>query len=156
MPSDTSDLAVVDSLREWAAGLYGLEAAVELLVRFNDGRLLHGSWIEHDAEREHHWFSADMVPEDAGVLSGGERRVLAIAASLAEPTLAKVGLGDLLTGLDRDALDLVLAAIAHAGGSHEQTRAVFGLDGTFAGTRELPALHEWPPALNKAHHQQPR
>ena len=144
MPSDTSDLAVVDSLREWAAGVYGLEAAVELLARFNDGRLLPGSWIERDAERGRYWFSADMVPEAVGVLSGGERRVLAIAASLAEPTLTRVGLGDLVTGLDRDALDLVLAALAHAGGSHEHTRPVFGLDGTYAGTRELPALHEWP------------
>ena len=135
---------LVQDLREWARGLYSLEAAVELLIRFNHGRLLDGSWIEHDPKRAHHWFSADMVPTDGGELSGGERRVLAIAASLAEPSLAKVGLGDGVTGLDRDALDLILAAIAHAGGSHEHSRPVFGLDGTYAGTRELPALHDWP------------
>lgn len=136
--------ALAQSLREWARGLYALEAAVELLIRFNHGRLLHGPWIEHDHEAAHNWFSADMVPIDGGELSGGERRVLAIAASLAEPSLAKVGLGDGVTGLDRGALDLVLAAIAHAGGSHEHSRPVFGVDGTYAGTRELPTLHDWP------------
>ncbi|GGU26608.1 hypothetical protein [Nocardioides albus] len=135
---------LAQSLREWARGLYSLEAAVELLIWFNHGRLLDGSWIEHDSEGARYWFSADMVPTDGGELSGGERRVLEIAASLAEPSLAKVGLGDGVTGLDRDALDLILAAIAHAGGSHEHSRPVFGLDGTYAGTRELPTLHDWP------------
>ena len=145
MTHRTSDLARVDGLREWAKGSYGMEAAVELLVRFNGGRLLHGPWIEHGPDRDRYWFSADMVPNEAGVLSGGERRVLELAASLADPHVTRIGLGHVVTGLDRDALDLVVAAIAHAGGSHEHSRPVFGIDGTYAGTRDLPSLHEWPP-----------
>lgn len=142
MTRHTTDLVVEDALREWATGSYGLEAAVELLIRFNHGRLLGDVWIQHTDSR--YWFSPDEVPLEPSGLSGGEHRVLLIAATLADPFLIKVGLGHLVTGLDRDALDLVLASIAHAGGSHEHSRPVFGIDGTYAGTRPLPTLHDWP------------
>lgn len=138
----STDLDIPQMLREWARGLYALEAAVELLIRFNHGRLLGDVWIQHDDSRC--WFCPEEVPMESSGLSCGEHRVLLIAATLADPSLIKVGLGHLVTGRDRDTLDLVLAAIAHAGGSHEHSRPVFGLDGTYADTRELPGLHEWP------------
>lgn len=137
----TERAEIAAGLREWAKGIYALEAAVELLVRFNHGRLLSGMWIERTASRC--WFAADMVPNESG-LSGGERRVLMLAASLVKPDTVRVDLGDVASGVDRDALDLVLAATAHAGGSHEHSRPVFGLDGTYGGSRRLSSLHPWP------------
>lgn len=131
-------------LRRWAKGVYASEAAVELLIRFNHGRLLHGPWIEHDDQHGRYWFSADMVPVDGGVLSGGERRVLEIAASLADPYAARIGLGDLLPGLDREALALVLSAVAHAGGSHEHSEVHFDEHGTYTGSHRLAPLYAWP------------
>lgn len=138
----TERAEIAAGLREWAKGMYALEAAVELLVRFNHGRLLGGMWIERTASRC--WFAADMVPEESGYLSGGERRVLMLAASLVEPDTIHADLADIASGVDRDALGLVLAAIAHAGGSHEHSRPVFGLDGTYGGSRRLSSLHPWP------------
>ncbi|KGN41008.1 hypothetical protein [Knoellia aerolata] len=111
-------------LRRWAAGSYPDEAAVELLIRtgwtrragfINDcihpleGRA--GSWID--------WERVEQIivgERDSPVLaaSSGELRVLRVAHSLAYGLLAGT-----VTGLDRAHLDLVLAAIAHAGGSHQ-------------------------------------
>jgi len=58
---------------------------------------------------------------DAGPLTGGsgsENRVRRVAASLSGLGVP-VGLSDAVTGLDRDNLALVLAAIFHANGSHQ-------------------------------------
>lgn len=100
-----------DGLRAWARGLLPLEAAVELLVCSHGGRLLDGPWIRRDEGGP--WFDAALV-DGGAVLSGGERRVLDIAVSLAGGP--PVSLDDVLTGLDGPTLDLVLAALAHAGG----------------------------------------
>jgi hypothetical protein len=80
----------------------------------------------------------------AGCLLGssGELRVLHAAASIAEGR--RVDLGDLAAGRDRRALALVLAAIAHAAGSHEHrliARDAAGIP--YAGDR-LPPLVAWP------------
>jgi len=58
---------------------------------------------------------------DAGTLTGGsgsDNRVLRIAAGLSDLGVP-VDLADAVTGLDRHHLALVLAAIAHANGSHQ-------------------------------------
>lgn len=76
-------------------------------------------------------------------LSGGEQRVLRIAASLAAG--APVNLGDTLLGLDRDVMDLVLAAMAHANGSHDHPLIIS--DHGCCPVRLiglLPSLHPWP------------
>lgn len=108
------DLTTAEALRAWARGLLPLEAAVELLAGAVGGRLLHGPWIRRD-EHGRHWFDPDVAAAEGGYLSGGERRVLAIAASLASAE-HPVELNDAVTGIDRQALRCVLQALAHAGG----------------------------------------
>lgn len=61
----------------------------------------------------------DAIEPNIGALSGGEQRMLRLAAAIAGQ--ARIDLSDALTNLDRRNLTLVLAAIAHAGGSHEQS-----------------------------------
>jgi hypothetical protein len=109
----TSKPEIAAALRRWAQGSLPVEAAVELLVRAWGGRLLNGSWIQ--VEPGAAWIDADSA--DGGYLSGGERRLLNIALSLADYDHT-VCLNDVLPGLDRTALRLVIAATAHAAGAH--------------------------------------
>ncbi|WP_129656307.1 hypothetical protein [Rothia halotolerans] len=108
------------ALRAWARGLLPLEAAVELLITALDGRLLDGPWIRKD-EQGRVWFDPDVAAAEDGHLSGGERRILAVATSLAGEE-HPVDLGDAITGLDHDELRLVLWAAAHAGGLEPDPR----------------------------------
>lgn len=133
-------------LRAWAKGLYPLEAAVELLVGFAGGRFATPGhpWIQPSDQPGRWWLDPSRISNDTiGALSGGEQRVLRIVSSLAggEP----VDLSENLSGLDRPTTGLVLAAVAHAAGSHEQAdiridreRGVSVLHG------RLPSLHPWP------------
>jgi len=106
----------VDSLRDWARGDLALEAAVELLIWFHGGRLLSGNWIRRDEHKGDRWyFHVKHAVAEGGHLSGGEQRVLAISASLAVSN-RPVDLSDAIAGLDPDTLQLVLDALAHAGG----------------------------------------
>lgn len=142
-----------DDLRSWARGMYGTEAATELLLRAFGGKFAAPSnpWIHTSTEPEgpgqvKAWIDFEAIPEEAGLLSGGERRFLLLAASLAENV--PVVLGDVVSGLDRENLDLVLAAIAHAGGSHQHSDVRFNGDGTMSlGKGYLDSLHPWPRAL---------
>lgn len=128
---------VAAELRTWARGLYALEAAAELLIRAQSGRFLHGPWIRRDKHGT--WIDPSGV-DRAGFLSGGERRLLDIALSLATDN-RPVSLNDALPGLDRRALSLVLAAVAHAGGSHEQSVLV---DVEPLAFDQPGALYPWP------------
>ncbi len=66
------------------------------------------------------WIDVEQMTEDNySALSGGETRILRIAASLLGG--APVDLSRNLPGLDRELLKLVLVAIAHAGGRHESS-----------------------------------
>lgn len=135
-----------DSLREWACGTYPLEAAAELVIRAAGGRLLRGPWVLWDDERARYWFDAETAAENGGYLSGGERRLLDIAVSLVDRE-HPVDLGDAVSGLDRESLALVLASIAHAGGSHEHCRMVWE-EGegrpNYVGSERLDSLYPWP------------
>ncbi|MGO1971617.1 MAG: hypothetical protein ACTH2Q_01535 [Propionibacteriaceae bacterium] len=111
----TTDDDVTDALRRWARGVLPVEAAVHLLIDAVSGRLLHGPWMREDADG-HCWFDPSVAATEAGVLSGGERRVLAIATSLAAGTDHPVDLGDAVTGLDPETLAFVLETLGHAGG----------------------------------------
>lgn len=113
---DDIQTTTAEDLRAWARGLLPLEAAVELLVTAVDGRLLTGPWVRRDDGTC--WFDPDIAAAECGALSGGERRLLAIAASLAS-SAHPVDLGDAITGLDPDALAAVLDALAHAGGDRQ-------------------------------------
>jgi hypothetical protein len=107
-------------LREWARGMYALEAAVELLVRSFGGRFASAGqpWIRH--RRGGYWLDTDALAEVSGGLSGGERRVLAVVLALASGG-PLADLADVLAGVDREYLTLILAAFSHAAGSHQHS-----------------------------------
>lgn len=111
---DNLEEQVAAELRTWARGLLPIEAAIELLATSCSGRLLTGPWTRVD-DRGRLWFDAERAVAEGDYLSGGERRVLAIATSLASDDHS-INLSDTISGLDGDALDAVLAALAHAGG----------------------------------------
>ncbi|TLM83653.1 hypothetical protein FDW83_09345 [Pseudarthrobacter sp. NamE2] len=142
-----------DDLRAWARGMYTIEAATELLLRGFGGKFAApgNPWVHTSTEPQgpgqvSAWIDFASIPEEAGALSGGERRFLMLAASLAEDVPAV--LGDIVPGLDRENLDLVLAAIAHAGGSHQHSDIRFNEDGTMSlGKGYLDSLHPWPRTL---------
>lgn len=105
---------VAAGLRTWARGRLPLEAAVGLLATACGGRLLRGPWSRADDQGQL-WFDAERAVAEGDYLSGGERRVLAIVTSLASDDHPII-LSDAICGLDVDALDAVLVALAHAGG----------------------------------------
>ena len=117
--------AIIAALRAHAAGLHPDEAGTELLIRhggivhrddfagfvrtgtsISDGTTLM-AWIDWDAALSalHH----GQIP-----LCGGERRILTLAASIAEGF--PVCLRDTLPGLDNRNLKLLTTAIRHAAG----------------------------------------
>lgn len=118
MEEDTSS-SVRSDLLEWAHGIYPTEAATRLLLEAFDGRFARRGWPwVASTESGHYYIDATKLSDDEiGMLSGGERRVLAIARSLLgeEP----VDLSDALPGLDPRHTDLVIGAITHATGEHE-------------------------------------
>ncbi len=115
---------VTAALRAWSKGIYCDEAATELLIR-------HRTWLRRDDFTTRFiitqagptgnitaavsWEEA-ITALQAGTLpcSGSEASILHLAASLAGA--APVDLRDLITGLDRANIQLVLNAIRHAGG----------------------------------------
>jgi hypothetical protein len=106
------------ALQACAAGLYPLEAAAGLIIA-------HGTWLTRDDFTcfiEHRtgtaaidWEAAAAALETGGLpCSGGERRMLQLAASLAGQ--APVILGDAITGIDDRNTRLLVQAILHASG----------------------------------------
>ncbi|GHE06885.1 hypothetical protein GCM10011381_00550 [Klenkia taihuensis] len=159
-PPRAVDLDPVDlqnALLRVAVGDYSAEAAVLLLV--NDGywlpTLAGAELIAVDYDDDPAgpptgrpagigWAQVAWTDLDAAVRQGrivgsaGQLRLLRAAASLAEGQ--PVALGDLAAGLDRPRLALLLAAIAHAGGSHEhRSTGVVGDVGD-----PVPPLVPWP------------
>ena len=79
----------------------------------------------------------------AGLISGGSGEVrLRAAASIADGR--QIDLGDVAAGLDRRALTLLLAAIAHAAGSHHHQDVAYDVDGLPRPGSPLPRLVDWP------------
>ncbi|ALV47801.1 hypothetical protein MB46_19955 (plasmid) [Arthrobacter alpinus] len=64
-----------------------------------------------------------------------------LAASLTDVGVG-VDLGNVLSGLDRKPIDLVLAAMAHAGESHEHSDFVVNLAGERVGFQKLASRKE--------------
>lgn len=145
-PTHTAD-QIATAVRTWSAGMYTLEAGAELLIRTG---LLTGPWLERDADSGRWWIDSDQITDDTiARYSGGERRVLKIAGSLLGG--GAVSLADELPGLDRAHLALVLAAMAHAGGSHEHSggpapdpEGRWMIDGVRHGFPRLGSLFAWP------------
>ena len=142
----TQDVApglVPDGLRRWARGAYAEEAAVELLVRSFGGRFASTGWRWVQACDRPGWFwlDAEALLHDTEALSGGERRVLAVVGALASGA-ALSDLPSVLAGLDRPHLELALAGLAHAAGSHEHVAT--RVDGGRLLYRRLGPVVGWP------------
>jgi len=125
-PSDTPDPDRSDTnatLRTWAKGLYSSEAATELLIRAFGGRFAepHWPWIHQESDGQT-WVEFDAIPDNIGRLSGGERRVLTFVAGLGAS--APIDLADVVSGLGRDNVALLLAALSHAAGTQEQVEYI--------------------------------
>lgn len=130
-----------NDLRDWAAHIYATEAGVELLIRA--GRFIYDGapWIAYDEGSHTTYIDTIRLIGEVGVLSGGEQSIARIGASLLGGT--PVDLATELPGLDRDSTTLVLAAVAHAAGSHEGSDVTFDSAGrpTFG---PVESLHPWP------------
>ena len=111
----TSSTTLVDKLLAQASGSRPAEAAIIILVEAINGRLLDALTLlgENDSLAEIDW---PATRETTGYLSGGERRLLAVADSLASGQ--PVDLADTLTGLDHYNAQVVVDAIAHATDVH--------------------------------------
>jgi hypothetical protein len=121
---DTDDLTA--ALRACATGLLALEAGTELLI--SNGTFLHrhdftSRFIETGTSISDgttvmaavDWDAATTALASGGLpCSGGERRILQLAASLAAGT--PVSLRDTITGLDDRNVALVVTAIQYAAG----------------------------------------
>lgn len=133
-----------DQLREAAAGQHPRMAATELLIRAAGGRFAAQGqpWVTRDPIFNKYWIDFEQIPGNIGVFSGGERRLLMLAASIANAGI-EVNMGDLLSGLDYEVMALVLAAVAYAaaGGSHPVV--VQNADGTVS-LKMMPPLFPWP------------
>ena len=119
---------VATALRNCASGLYAAQAGVALLV--SHGTFLHrydftSRFIEHDTNGATpmaaiDWEAAITALDNGGLpCSGGERRILQLAASLAAGT--PVSLHDTVTGLDDANIALFITAIGHASGNDRKT-----------------------------------
>jgi len=146
----TSQIDVADELRDWARGMYPLEAAVELLVRGMRGRFaLPGNpWIKREtgvrgSPEPRYWADLADIEDHIGALSSGERSFLLIVASIGADT--PVGLGAAISLLDRAALELVLAGLAHAAGSHQHSEIIYNEAGQPTRFGRLDSLYPWPP-----------
>ena len=108
-------------LRAAATGIYALEAAAGLIIA-------HGTWLtrddftcfidDGDGTAAIDWEAAANTLEAGGLpSSGGERRMLRLAASLAGQ--APVILGDAITGIDDANTGLLVKAVLHTSGQRQ-------------------------------------
>lgn len=140
------DLTVtVAGLRAWAEGSYPDEAAVELLARAFGGRFASTEWpwVRQCDRSRRYSLHPDAIWTGTSLLSGAERRLLNIVATLSgrQPLADLAGV---LAGLDRYNLALVLAAFSHASGCHDRAVPIWrhGCGPIF----ERPGpLVDWPP-----------
>jgi hypothetical protein len=138
-------MTVEEGLRAWAKGLYPCEAAVELTIRYSSGWLAdeRQPWVFR-CDNGYYGIDPDKLMANSGAFSGGERRMVAVIVSLLDGSDCRMPLSD-VSGLDREALDLVLAALAHAGGSHEHSVPVWnGTKTGIVGFDSPGSLHPWP------------
>jgi hypothetical protein len=138
MTSDEQQHAA--ALRGWARGSTTLVAATELLIRSGFAQAWR-PWVHYDEQRQRPWIAFDEIPDLIGTMSGGEKRLLSIAASLGGTT--SIVLGDEVAGLDRIRTELVSTAIIHAAGFTETTSDVV-FEGDQPKRVSVPPLASWP------------
>lgn len=140
--------SITDRVRAWAAGSHRPEAGVELLIRTN---LIdeQSPWL---IEESTHRVSIDpcILMDETGCHPWHQKVAAHVAAHLlvSQP----IDLADLLPGLDRKTLHLILAALAHAAGSHEHGHVIV-TDGVPSVTDVLPPLVAWPQDNTPQPHQ---
>ncbi len=111
-----------EAMRNWAHGTHATEAGVELLIR---------SGLARRGEVRAIWrvtYANSLILDRpslasavaSNAMSGGERRLFAIAASLLDGVSCPVDLGDAAATIDRANMRLVLAAVSHAAGTHQE------------------------------------
>ena len=152
-----SDLELDDvetALLRAAVGDYAVEAAVLLLVNSAHWLpLLHAAGLiaialDADVVDGGPWAAVQWAEVDralrTGAISGtgGQLRLLRAAAGLAEGQ--PVDLADLTAGLDRAELTLLLAAFAHAAGSHEDHAVIRDGGGARRAGPPLGPVVAWP------------
>jgi len=127
-------------LRDWARGMTTLVAATELLIRTGFAQAWR-PWVHYDEQRQRPWIAFDEIPDLIGAKSGGEQRLLTIAASLGGSV--KIILGDEIAGLDRQRTELVSIALIHAAGFTEST-SDFVFEDDQPKRVTVPPLASWP------------
>lgn len=129
-----------DELRSWACGDLPLEAATEMLIRGGMARSL-SPWVHIEPDGRS-WIDFEAIPDCVGGMSGGEKRFLRIAVSIAGE--CEVTLGDELVGIDRRQMQLVLAAVAHAAGMHQAGRYIEVDEDHAPRIVNVAPLYTWP------------
>ncbi len=145
---------VEGALLRAAVGDYAAEAAILLLAnsvywlpRLQAAGLLTIA-LDGDAVDGGPWAAVQWADLDGALRrgdiagSGGQLRLLRAAVSLADGQ--PVDLADLTGGLDRAELTLLLAALAHAAGSHEQREVRYDDDGVLCAGAYLGPVTPWP------------
>ncbi|WP_375426506.1 hypothetical protein [uncultured Friedmanniella sp.] len=118
---------------------------MELLIRSFGGRFaLPGSpWLAARGRPDEYWLDAEAINPATGQLSGGEQRVLAVVAALSGNQPLGRNLAEVMSGVDRGNQTLILAALSHAGGSHQHSDYQRQTDGTYA-VAIAGSLFPWP------------
>ncbi len=130
MTPGNSRLWLPAALRACARGLYPLEAGVGLLIS-------NASWLDREDFQDQFIHTAISLTDGVTMMaeidwqaavsaldarelpcSGGEDRMLRLAASLAGGT--PVSLRDTLTGIDHRNIELVITAVLHAWGQRPE------------------------------------
>lgn len=126
-----------EELWDWAAGTYPTMAGTELLIRggFVDDDL---PWIK--GPRGQRWVDFEAIPRLLRNWPGKEQRFLSVASSLGGTN--RVLLRDVLTGLDRETAQLILAALSHTTG-HQARSSAEEPNGRVVRIRPRP-LVPWP------------
>jgi hypothetical protein len=89
-----------------------------MLIRAFGGRFADPRWPRiHEDSDGGAWIEFEAIPDHLGRLSGGERRVLMFVAAFGAGV--PVDLPDVISGLDRGNVALLLAALSHAAGTQE-------------------------------------
>ncbi|MCA4132900.1 hypothetical protein [Arthrobacter sp. M4] len=142
-PEGHNGTTLSSELRAWATGDYCYEAAVEMLLRGFHGRFAQNinPWVCPDGLTGRTSVDFASIPYHIAGCSKVEQQFLLFAASLAEGI--EINLADVIPGLERAEVELILAAISHASASHECPPSAAGNDGP---TRAAPmtALYPWP------------
>ncbi len=140
---------IEDAVRRWAQGVYPVEAGAELLIRQGKAIREKAPWLQEigpEGGQRMVAIDTEMLWAKSGAWSGSEQRLVNIALSLLDSEFT-VKLHNAVSGLDADHVELVLAAVAHAAGSHEARRPI--IEGSkLTGYTEPVNAHPWPDQLN--------